>query len=132
MVLPTEWLNRSYDGAKNLRRSLSPLHAECEALIWAMKCMKTLQYSDVVFATECFRLVKMVSTPEEWPAFSAHLEKFNRNKTLFPDFRIRHILRAQDILADKLARGARSSLSAMFYADSILLVWLSELGDLVN
>ncbi|XP_056864069.1 uncharacterized protein LOC130511208 [Raphanus sativus] len=52
-------------GAMNLRRSLSPLHAECEALIWAMECMKTLQFSDVVFATDCSQLVKMVSSPEE-------------------------------------------------------------------
>ena len=52
-------------GAMNLRRSLSPLYAECEALIWAMGCMKTLQFSDVVFATDCSQLVKMVLTPEE-------------------------------------------------------------------
>ena len=52
-------------GAMNLRRSLSPLHAECEALIWAMECMKTLQFTEVVFATDCSQLVKMVSSPEE-------------------------------------------------------------------
>ena len=37
-------------GAMNLRKSLSSLHAECEALIWTMECIKTLQYFDVVFA----------------------------------------------------------------------------------
>ncbi|XP_056847407.1 uncharacterized protein LOC130498081 [Raphanus sativus] len=47
-------------GAMSLRRSLSALHAECEALIWAMKCMKILNFSDVVFATDCSQLVKMV------------------------------------------------------------------------
>ncbi|XP_056850873.1 uncharacterized protein LOC130500152 [Raphanus sativus] len=62
--------------AMNLRRSLSALHAECEALIWAMECMKTLNFSDVVFATDCFQLVKMVSSPGEWPAFATHLEEF--------------------------------------------------------
>ena len=113
-------------GAMNLRRSLSPLHAECEALIWAMKCMKTLQYSDVVFATDCSQLVKMVSTPEEWPAFSTHMEEFNRSKMFFPYFRIRHILRAQNTLADKLARGARSSPSALLYVDSTPPVWLAK------
>lgn len=41
-------------GAMNLRRSLSPLHTDCEALIWVMKCMKTLQFSDVVFAIDFF------------------------------------------------------------------------------
>ena len=29
-------------GARNVRASLSPLHSEVEALIWAMKCMKNL------------------------------------------------------------------------------------------
>ncbi|XP_033143778.1 uncharacterized protein LOC117132788 isoform X1 [Brassica rapa] len=52
-------------GAMNLRRSLSALHAKCEALIWAMECMKTLDFSDVVFATDCSQLVKMVFSPDE-------------------------------------------------------------------
>ena len=65
MVLQKEWLDICHDGAMNLRRSLSPLHAECEALIWAMECMKTIQFSDVVFATDCSQLAKMVSTPQE-------------------------------------------------------------------
>ena len=94
-------------GAMNLRRSLSPLYAECEALIWAMECMKTLQFSDVVFATDCSQLVKMVSSPEDWPAFATHMEEFSRNKTFFPSFKITHIPRAQNTIADKLARGAR-------------------------
>ena len=63
-------------GAMSIRRSLSPLHAECEALIWAMECMKTLQISEVVFATDCSQLVKMVSTPTEWPAFTTHIDGF--------------------------------------------------------
>ena len=57
-------------GAMNLRCSHSPLHAECEALIWAMECMKTLQFSDVVFAADCSQLVKMVLSPEDWPDFA--------------------------------------------------------------
>ncbi|XP_013639406.1 PREDICTED: uncharacterized protein LOC106344603 [Brassica oleracea var. oleracea] len=113
-------------GAMNLRRSLSPLHAECEALIWAMECMKTLQFSDVVFVTDCSQLVKMVSLPDEWPAFATHMEEFCRSKTFFPNFMIRHISWAQNTMADKLARGARSSPSAMLYVDSLPPVWLSE------
>ena len=52
-------------GEMNLRRSLSALHAECEALIWAMECIKTLDFSDVVFATDCSHLVKIVFSPDE-------------------------------------------------------------------
>ena len=52
-------------GARNVRASLSPLHAEFEALIWAMGCMKNLRQFRVTFATDCSQLVKMVSEPEE-------------------------------------------------------------------
>ncbi|XP_056857535.1 uncharacterized protein LOC130506861 [Raphanus sativus] len=109
----------------NLRRSLSHLHAECEALIWAIKCMKTLQFSDVVFATDS-QLVKMVSSPEEWTAFVTHMDEFSHSKTFFHTFKIRHIPRAHNKMADKLTRGARSFLSAMLYVDSLPPVWLSE------
>ena len=30
-------------GARNIRASLSPLHAEMEALLWAMECMRNLR-----------------------------------------------------------------------------------------
>jgi len=57
-----------------LRRRLSSLHVEVEALIWAMKCMIGADNKDVVFLTDCSDLVEMVSFPTEWPAFSAYLE----------------------------------------------------------
>ena len=41
------------------------MHAEIEALFWAMECMKTLRQFQVTLATDCFQLVKMVSKPEE-------------------------------------------------------------------
>lgn len=113
-------------GAMSIRRSLSLLHAECEALIWAMECMKTLQISEVVFATDCSQLVKMVSTPTEWPVFTTHMEEFLRCKEFFLNFTIQHIPRAQNTLADKLARGARTSPSAMVYVDSVPPRWLSD------
>ena len=52
-------------GARNVRASLSPLHAEIEALLWAMECMRNLRQFQVTFATDCSQLVKMVSEPEE-------------------------------------------------------------------
>ncbi|KAG7564388.1 Ribonuclease H domain [Arabidopsis suecica] len=63
-------------GAANLRRSLSPLHTEFEALLWAMKCMIGADNQEVAFLTDCSDLVKMVSSPTEWPAFSVYLEEF--------------------------------------------------------
>ena len=45
-----------------------------EALIWAMKCMRNLRQFRVTFATDFSQLVKMVSEPDEWPAFESYLE----------------------------------------------------------
>ena len=69
--------------ARNVRASLSPLHAEMEALSWAMKYMKNLRQFQVTFATDCSRLVKMVSEPEELPAFANYLEDINILKESF-------------------------------------------------
>ena len=52
-------------GARNVRACLSSLHSEVETLIWAMECMKNLRQFQVMFATDCSQLVKMVSEPEE-------------------------------------------------------------------
>ena len=52
-------------GVRNARACVSPLHAEMETLLWAMKCMRNLRQFQVTFATDCSQLVKMVSKPEE-------------------------------------------------------------------
>ena len=52
-------------GARNVRAILSPLHAEMEALLWAMECMRNLRQFQVTFAIDCSQLMKMVSEPEE-------------------------------------------------------------------
>ena len=52
-------------GARNVRDTLYPLHAEMEALLWAMECMRNLRKFQVTFAMDCFQMVKMVSKLEE-------------------------------------------------------------------
>ena len=51
-------------GVRNVRASLSPLHAEMKALLWAMECMRNLRQFQVAFATDCSQLMKMVSEPQ--------------------------------------------------------------------
>ena len=83
-----------FDGlldARNIRASLSPLHSEMEALIWAMECMRNLHQYQVTFATDCSQLVKMVSEPEEWPAFESYLEDIKMLKTCFLVSEIIHV-----------------------------------------
>ena len=94
-------------GARNVRACLSPLHAEIEALIWAMECMRNLRQFQVTFATDCSQLVKMVSEPEEWPAFASYLEDIMILKKVFLRSEIIYVPRTQNLKADSLARSVR-------------------------
>ena len=78
-------------GARNVRASLSPLHAKMGALIWAMECMMNLHHFQVTFATDCSQLVKMVSEPEEWPVFEVYLEDVKFLKESFSNIEIIHV-----------------------------------------
>ena len=101
-------------GARNVRTCLSPLHSEMEALIWAMKCMKILRQFQVTFATDCSRLVKMVSEPEELPTFESYLEDIKLLIRSFINSEIIHVPRTANLKADSLARSAQNSETTVF------------------
>ncbi|CAA7049279.1 unnamed protein product [Microthlaspi erraticum] len=114
-------------GGCNMRRGISPFQAELEALIWAMQCMLRIRKLTTVFQTDCSDVVKMVSRPEEWPAFSLLLEEVDRCKRRFNSFSIMQIPRTKNTQADKLARSARALLTDVYYVNSVSPVWISEL-----
>ncbi|KAG7532416.1 Endonuclease/exonuclease/phosphatase superfamily [Arabidopsis thaliana x Arabidopsis arenosa] len=111
-------------GAANLRRSLSPLHTEVEALLWAMKCMIGAYNQEVAFFTDCSDLVKMVSSPTEWPAFSVYLEEFQSDKEEFSTFSLSLISRSANVKADNLARKVRTEPLHITYVNNIPQEWL--------
>ncbi|KAG7564814.1 Myc-type basic helix-loop-helix (bHLH) domain [Arabidopsis suecica] len=111
-------------GAANLRRSLSPLHAEVEALLWAMKCMIGADNQEVAFFTDCSDLVKMVSSPTEWPAFSVYLEEFQSDREEFLSFSLSLISRRANTKADNLARKVRTEPLHITYVNNIPQEWL--------
>ena len=45
-------------GARNVRAAFSRLHAEVDALIWAMECMRNFHQFQVTLATDCSKLVR--------------------------------------------------------------------------
>ncbi|XP_010451432.1 PREDICTED: uncharacterized protein LOC104733560 [Camelina sativa] len=90
------WGDAPIMGAANHRRSLSPLHAEVEALVWAMRCMIGADNQSVVFLTDCSDLVKMVSSPSEWPAFTPYLEDLQMDKEEFTSFSLVYVPRSQN------------------------------------
>ncbi|XP_010468796.1 PREDICTED: uncharacterized protein LOC104748915 [Camelina sativa] len=111
-------------GATNFRRSLSPLHAEVEAFIWAMRCMIGHDFRDVAFYTDCSDLVKMVSSPSDWPAFSAYLDDIKVDRTEFSTFSLSFISRNANVSADSLARQARTSPHHVLYVNNFPPNWL--------
>ncbi|XP_023633877.1 uncharacterized protein LOC111829331 [Capsella rubella] len=112
-------------GASNLRRSLSPLHAEVEALVWAMRCMIGHNHRDVTFLTDCSDLVKMVSSPSEWPAFSAYLADIGVDREEFSTFSLCHISRNVNVKADYLARNVRTLPHIVKFVNDCPVNWLS-------
>ena len=111
-------------GARNVRASLSPLHAKIEALLWAMEC--NLRQFQVTFATNCSQLVKMVSEPEEWSAFANYLEDIKTLKESFTRSEIIYVPLTKNSKADSLARSARKQLSFVVHMDSDHPVWFIE------
>ncbi|XP_010467994.1 PREDICTED: uncharacterized protein LOC104747994 [Camelina sativa] len=95
-------------GAANIRRSLSPLHAGIEAFIWAMCCMIGADNESVIFLTDCSDLVKIVSSPAEWPAFTPYLKDIQADIEEFATFSLVYVPRSQNGKTDNLARRVRS------------------------
>lgn len=113
-------------GARNLRRSLSFLHSELEALIWAMHCLLANQKTEVTFATDSTELIKMLASPTEWSAFATHLEEFSRSKASFTRFTLSSIPRSLNTKADKLVQSVSTLQYDTIYVNYVLPVWISE------
>ena len=71
-------------------------------------------------------MVKMVSEPEEWPAFASYLEDIAFLKRSFNSSEIIHIPRTENSRADSLARSARKQPSSVVHMDAELPVWFAE------
>ncbi|CAA7029430.1 unnamed protein product [Microthlaspi erraticum] len=80
----------------------------------------------MVFETDCSDVVKMVSNPMEWPAFSILLEEVDRCRRRFISCDIHHIPRTKNTKADKLASSARDLLHDVYYVNFVPPVWVSH------
>ncbi|CAA7051645.1 unnamed protein product [Microthlaspi erraticum] len=113
-------------GASTIRRGLSPLQMELEALVWAMQSMLAHNKQQINFQTDCVQLVKMVSKPAEWPVFEILLDEMEKCRRMFQTFSLTHIPRTENTKADKLARSARDQPHNVYYINSIPPVSLPE------
>ncbi|XP_056841774.1 uncharacterized protein LOC130494942 [Raphanus sativus] len=106
-------------GLQGCRKSLSPLHAEVEGLIWAMICLQKLHYTVIHMETGCSDLVDMIANPTYWPAFTSKLVSFQFLKAGFSEFIIAHIPRTRNLRADSLTKEVRMSGVLFSYIDQI-------------
>ncbi|CAA7049767.1 unnamed protein product [Microthlaspi erraticum] len=121
---PTRWGNT--DNWMGRGRKQSVKRTELEALVWAMQCMLAHNKRRMNFQTDCTDLVKMVSTPREWPAFENLLDEVEQCKRKFQAFSLTHIPRTNNTKADKLARSARDQPYNVCYINSVPPVSIPE------
>ncbi|CAA7055889.1 unnamed protein product [Microthlaspi erraticum] len=77
-------------GSSTIRRGLSPLQTELEALVWAMQVMLAHNKQRMNFQTDCAQLVKMVSKLAEWSAFEILFEEMEKCRRMFQAFPYTH------------------------------------------
>ena len=75
-------------GARNVRASLSPLHAEMETLLWAMECMRNLRQYHVTFATDCSQLVRWFRNQKNGQLLQIIWKMSRSRKKVSPDQRL--------------------------------------------
>ena len=75
---------------------------------------------------DCSQFVKMVSEPEEWPAFTNYLEDIKILKESFIRAEIIYVPRTQNLKADNLACSARIKSSFIVHMDSAHPVWFTQ------
>ena len=75
---------------------------------------------------DCSQLVKMVSEPEEWPAFANYLEDIKFLQGSFLNSEIIHVPQTENKRTDSLARSVRQLLSFVVHMDAKLPGWFTE------
>ncbi|KAL9286275.1 putative reverse transcriptase zinc-binding domain-containing protein [Arabidopsis thaliana] len=63
-------------GLKSAQRSLSPLHAEFDSLLWAMECMISIGDTSGTFASGCSDLISILDNQKNWLTFAAELASY--------------------------------------------------------
>ncbi|CAA7027943.1 unnamed protein product [Microthlaspi erraticum] len=99
---------------------ISPLHAESQALLWAMKASLQMGYTSMRFESDCLQLIKLVEDEEEWPSMASELDDLFFTRSLFQNFSIVFIPRTRNIRADALSKQARGRGVSFSHVDPIV------------
>ena len=107
-------------------RVLTPVHAEFQTLLWAMKSSIQLDHSSMTFETDCLQLVNILEEDEEdkWPSLLAELDEFHFISSMFSFYSISFIPRSLNFRANRLAKGARSRGISFSHVNTQLPSWM--------
>ncbi|KAG5390493.1 hypothetical protein IGI04_032034 [Brassica rapa subsp. trilocularis] len=119
-------------GLQNWTKAPSPLHAEAEGLVWAMKAMIRQGKRTMHFETDCAQLVSVIQNSEDWPAMASVVEDINIESLLFECFSIAYIPRGMNQRADCLAKAARARIEPLDCICVETPVWLAHVASLLE
>ena len=109
---------RSYKDCTHIAQS--PIHAESEGIIWAMKKARARGLDDINFASDCQQLMNLVNRDEEWPALSTELDEIKFLLSKFQSVVLTFLPRSCNICADSLAKGGRSRAHCFAVVNSLV------------
>lgn len=94
------------------------LHTELKSLVWALKCLSHHQRFCGYFVTDFQELVKMITIPEEWPAFAAEFTEFKSLWAFYQSGKVVYQPRSSNTQADFIARNARTRNHVFSYVNT--------------
>ena len=98
-------------GSLGGKQVLTPLHAEMNALLWAMRNSLHLRHDNMHFESDCMQMVKLLEEEDYWPSLASEWEEFFHLRFLFTSFSLSFISRVFNVKADLFAKGARAKVS---------------------
>ncbi|XP_056859971.1 uncharacterized protein LOC130508465 [Raphanus sativus] len=116
---------RALVGLRNGLMTASPLHAEAQALSWAMKMIRQKGFRSVQFETDCAQLLKLVQKLEEWPSMVKEVEDIELSSYNFDLFSTLYTPRGKNQIADCLAKAARARCDTFSHVSDDTPVWFS-------
>ena len=119
-------------GLRNCTKAPSPLHAEAEGLVWAMKAMIRQGKRTMHFETDCAQLVSVIQNSEDWPAMTSVVEKISIESLHFECFSIAFIPRGMNQRADCLAKAVRARIDLFDCICVETPVWLAHVASLLE
>ena len=102
-------------------RAQSPIHAEAEGIIWAMKEARARGLYDINFALDCQQLMNLVNRDEVWPALTTELDEIKYLLSKFQSVVLTFLPRSFNIRVDALAKGGRSRAHCFAVVNSLVL-----------